>query len=156
MTFRILLAIHILSAVVFLGNVITAAFWKVRADRSGSLEAIASAARGVTTADYAFTLPGLLGVLITGFLMVGLTGWQRSQEPWLGTSLGLLILTGVIWLALLLPLQRRMARLALESVPRGALDPAYTRASRRWAMLGGIATLLPVVILFLMVLKPGT
>ena len=31
--FKILLAIHILAAVIFMGNIITAAFWKIRADR---------------------------------------------------------------------------------------------------------------------------
>jgi len=139
---------------VFLGNIITAAFWKVRADRSGSLEAIAATAKAISTADYAFTLPGLAGLLVTGILMVGMTGWQRFQEPWLGGSLVLLIITALIWLGLLLPLQRRMARLAQASVQQGTLDPAYTKASKQWAMYGGIATLLPVIILFLMVLKP--
>ena len=47
-----------------------------------------------------------------------------------------------------------MARLAAESGQRGSPDPAYRQASRRWAIFGGIATLLPVLILFLMVFKP--
>lgn len=152
--FNILLAIHILAAVIFMGNIITAAFWKTRADRSGSLEAIALTTRAVLQTDYIFTGPGIVLLLITGIWMVGLTGWDRFQELWLGSSLVLLIITAIIWLGILLPLQIRLARLAREGAAGGALDPSYRRSSRQWDMFGGIATLLPVVILFLMVLKP--
>jgi uncharacterized membrane protein len=155
MLFKILLAVHILSAVVFVGNIITAAFWKVRADNSGNLETIALTSRAILIADYSFTGPGILGLLGTGIAMVGITGWERFQEFWLSLSLILLIITGIIWLAILLPLQFRMARLSRESVTSGSLHPEYRRASTRWAMFGGIATLLPLAILFLMVIKPG-
>ncbi|HEU0021936.1 MAG TPA: DUF2269 domain-containing protein [Dehalococcoidia bacterium] len=152
---EIFLAVHILSAVVFVGNIITAAYWKVRADRSGNLETIALTAQGLLRADYIFTLPGIVGLLATGILMVGITGWGRFQEPWLSISFILLVVTGIIWAAILLPLQRRMVRLAQLGAARGTPDPAYRQASKRWAILGGIGTLLPVVILFLMVLKPA-
>ena len=152
---QILLALHILAAVVFVGNIITAAFWKVRADRSGNLETIAITARSLLQADYVFTAPGIVVLLVTGIWMVGLRDWAGFQEPWLGVSFGLLIITGIIWLAVLLPQQRRMVRLAQEGADAGALGPEYRRASRIWSMFGGVATLLPVLILFLMVLKPG-
>ena len=155
MLFNILLVIHILSAVVFVGNIITAAFWKVRADRSGNLDTIASTSRSLLQADYIFTVPGIAGLLITGVALVGLTGWARFQEPWLSASFLLLILTAIIWAAVLLPLQLRMVRLAEQGAASGTADPGYVSASKRWAMFGGIATLLPLVILFLMVLKPA-
>ena len=155
MLLQILLALHLLSAVIFVGNIITAAFWKVRADRSGNLEAIALTTRTVLLADYVFTGPGIVVLLGTGIVMTGLTGWDRFQEPWLSLSLLLLIITGIIWAAILLPAQFRMARLAQQSVATGSLDPGYHGVSKRWAIFGGIATLLPIVILFLMVFKPG-
>ena len=152
---QILLAIHIISAVVFMGNIITAGFWKVRADRSGSTEAMANASRSLLMADVAFTGPGLVGLLVTGFWMVNLTGWDRFQEPWLGISVVLLVVTAVIWVAGLLPLQFRMARLSRLQVSNISSDPAYRRSSKLWSMLGGVATLLPIVILVLIVLSPG-
>ena len=152
---QLLLALHILAAVVFVGNIITGAFWKVRADRSGNLETIAITARSLLQADYVFTAPGIVVLLATGIWMVGLSDWARFQEPWLGGSFVLLIITGVIWLAVLLPQQRRMVRLAQEGADAGVLGPEYRRAGRIWSMFGGIATLLPILILFLMVFKPG-
>ena len=153
--FQILLALHILAAVVFVGNIITGAFWKVRADRSGNLETIAMTSRSIIHADYAFTTPGIVVLVITGVWMTSMTGWDRFQQPWLGTSFVLLVVTGIIWLAILMPQQQRMARLAQEALTSGTLGDEYQKVSRRWAMFGGIATLIPVVILFLMVLKPG-
>ncbi len=153
---QVLLVLHILAAIVFVGNIITAAFWKAQADRSENLETIAITARSLLKADYIFTAPGIVVLLVTGIWMVGLSvgSWERFQEPWLGGSFVLLIITGIIWLAVLLPQQRRMVRLAQEGADAGALGPEYRKASRIWSMFGGIATLLPVLILFLMVLKP--
>jgi uncharacterized membrane protein len=153
--YETLLALHILSAIVFVGNIITAAYWKVRADRSGNLAAMASTSRLVMQADYFFTFPGVIGLLVTGFLMVAQTGWDRFQEPWLGAAVGLLLLTMVISAVAVVPSQRRMVRTSQEALTSGVLSPEYERASRRWAIFGGIATLIPVIILFLMVLKPG-
>src|SRR5918992_4066416 len=102
MLLEVLLALHILSAIVFVGNIITAAFWKVRADRSGNLETIALTTRAVLIADRAFTGPGIVVLLGTGIAMVGLTGWERFQELWLGLSFVLLIVTAIIWLAALI------------------------------------------------------
>ena len=152
---QVLLALHILAAVVFVGNIITAAFWKTRADRSGNLETIAITARSLLQADYIFTAPGIVVLLVTGIWMVGLRDWAGFQEPWLGGSFVLLIITGIIWLVVLLPQQRRMVRLAQEGADAGELSPDYRSASRIWSMFGGVATLLPVLILFLMVFKPG-
>jgi uncharacterized membrane protein len=152
---QIVLVLHIGSAMLLAGNLITSAFWKVRADRSGNLEAIAMTSRAVLLADYAFTLPGLAVLLLSGIVMVGITSWSRFQETWLAVSLLLLILTALIWLLRLLPLELRMRRMSREAVDGGALDPAYARVSRQWAMFGGIATTIVIVILFLMVIRPA-
>ena len=154
MLLQILLVLHILAAIIFMGNIITAAFWKVRADRSGNLETMALTTRAVLLADNVFTGPGILVLLGTGIAMVGITSWSRFQELWLSLALVLIIITGIIWAVVLLPAQKRMARLASEGAASGSLDPAYWKSSRTWAIFGGIATLLPIIILFLMVLKP--
>lgn len=154
--FQVLLVLHTLAAIVFVGNIITAAFWKSRADRSGNPETIAATAQAILLADYVFTVPGAVGLVVTGTLMIAMTDWARFEEPWLASSLALLLLTGAIWLGILVPLQQRMVELSRQGVTRGALDPSYTRASRRWALFGGIATALPIVVLVLMVLKPGS
>jgi uncharacterized membrane protein len=151
---QILLVFHLFFAIWLMGNLITSAFWKKRADRSGNLEHIASTAQALVRSDYTFTGPGIVGLLVTGIWMVGLTGWRRFEEPWLAISFLLTILIVILWLAVLLPQQRRMARLAQEGAANGSPEPGYQSASKVWSIAGGIVTLIPVIILFLMVLKP--
>ena len=152
--FSLLLTLHIFSAVWLMGHQISSAFWKARADRSGNPETIATTAQGLVRSDFTFTLPGIVVLLGTGIWMAGLTSWDRFQELWLGASFVLVIVMVVLWLAVLLPQQRRMARLAAETLEGVDQSDNYRRASKLWSMAGGIATLIPVIVLFLMVFKP--
>ena len=151
---QILLVFHIFFAIWLMSHLISSAFWKKRADRSGNLEHIASTAQALVRADYTFTGPGIVGLLVTGIWLGGLTGWDRFQELWLSISLLLIIVIVILWLAVLMPQQRRMARLAQESITGGSLQADYQRAGKIWSIAGGITTLIPIIILFLMVLKP--
>lgn len=157
--FELLLTLHILSAIWLMTNLIGAAYWKKRADQSGNREQVASTAQALVRADLIFTAPGIVGLLATGIWMVGLTSWRRFEEPWLGASFVLTVLIGILWLAILMPQQRRLAQLALQrlegSSQEGASqDEAYRRASKIWNITGGVMTLIPIVVLFLMVFKP--
>jgi uncharacterized membrane protein len=148
-----LLFVHVFGAVLFLGNIITAAFWKVRADRTNHPEIIHNTAKTVMLADLVFTIPGLLLIVISGHVMMYRAGYLISPLNWLSLSLLLLALTGIIWLAVLLPLQRRMVRLSAQAVESGIVPSAYHRVSWYWMIFGTLATLLPVVILYLMIGK---
>jgi uncharacterized membrane protein len=152
--FNLLLTLHILAAVWLMGHLISSAFWKARADRSGNPETIATAAQALVQSNMMFTGPGIVVLLGTGIWMAGLTGWERFQELWLGTSFVLVIIMVIIWLAVLLPQQRRMARFAAASLEGIDQGDNYRRASKLWGMAGGIMTLIPVIVLFLMVFKP--
>ncbi len=85
--------LHVFGVVLFVGNVITAALWKTRADRSGDLATVAFAQRTVALADWAFTLPGVLLVLIGGYGMAAKRPWPLHGIGWLEWGQGL------FWLA---------------------------------------------------------
>ncbi|CAG7607601.1 hypothetical protein PAESOLCIP111_00976 [Paenibacillus solanacearum] len=145
------LFLHVFGVILFVGNIITAAFWKVRADLGGHPEVIHSAARNVMLADYCFTLPGLLLIIVSGSLMAVQGGHSIAGFNWLTSSLILFAVTGIIWLAVLIPLQRRMIRYSREAIGAGRISADYKKASKSWAIYGTAATLLPVVILYLMI-----
>ncbi len=146
--------LHILGVILFIGNIVTAALWKARADASGDVRAIAYAQRGIMFADYIFTIPGAALILVTGLWMADLSGRNIFQTGWLLTSLILLIVTVLIWLLELVPVQRRQIRMADEAVRVGQLDPLFKQLTLRWTIFGIIATLLPLVNVYLMVFKP--
>ena len=153
--FSILLLLHVLASIIFIGNNITGVFWKVRADKTRNLDVISNSADALLRADYQFTLPSLVVLFITGIWMGGLTGWERFQEIWLGSSFVLLVIIALIWVVILSPKLRTLVRIAAECAETGKLSQEYTAVSRIWAIWSGIVTLLPIIILILMVLRPG-
>jgi uncharacterized membrane protein len=148
-----LLFLHVLGAVIFLGNIITAAFWKIRADLKGDPEFIHSTVKNVMLADFIFTLPGLILIIVSGILMAVQAGYSMSGLNWLTLSLILFIFTGFLWLLILLPIQRSMIRHSAQSIEEGYISKTYRKASRYWAIFGITVTLLPVVILYFMIIK---
>jgi len=150
---NLLLFLHIAGAVLLTGNIVTAAFWHWRAQRTGNAEIIHFSAKSVMMADLAFTLPGILLIVGSGAAMAERSGYGGAFN-WLTLSLLLFGLTGLIWLAVLLPLQRSMIRLSAEALGTGTLPRAYSRALVNWYVFGTAAVLLPVAVLYLMVAKP--
>lgn len=152
---RFYLFIHLLGAVLFVGNIVTAAFWKVTADIRKNPAVVHQATRNVMLADWIFTLPGLVLLIVSGSLMADRAGMSMNGLNWLTMSLILFGITGAIWLAALIPLQRRMIRLSEQSLQAGTLSDAYRKASKQWAAYGIAATLLPLVVLYLMIAQPN-
>lgn len=150
---NVLLFLHIFGVVIFLGNIVTAAFWKVRADIKRDPEFIHNTVKNVMLADFIFTLPGLILIIVSGILMAVQSGYSMDTFNWLTLSLFLFVLTGILWLAILVPIQRSMIRHSARSIDDGIISNEYRTVSRYWAIVGIAATLLPVVILYLMVTK---
>jgi len=93
--------------------------------------------------DRTVHLPALLAVGVLGFALVGASGeaWKFS-DPWVFISALLWLVIGGIVGAVIIPANKQVA----------AGDRA---AEARVAAGGGIASLLIVIVLFLMVVKPG-
>ncbi|WP_309495942.1 DUF2269 family protein [Mechercharimyces sp. CAU 1602] len=130
----------------------TAAFWKISADRKRDPKLIHHTVRMVTLADWIFTLPGVALIIISGFKMATDAEIPLFSWGWFSLSLLLFALTSLLWGVLLLPLQYRLIRLSAQlSIP--ADWKRYQQASRKWAIAGVICTLLPLIILYLMISK---
>src|SRR5262245_59999795 len=59
-------SLHIASVVIFLGNIVITAVWKVLADRTADPKVVAFVQRLVTVTDFAFTAGGMVLILIGG------------------------------------------------------------------------------------------
>ena len=83
------------------------------------------------------------------------TEWFKAGAPWIIVSVVLFVITGILYGAGLEPIQKKLLRL-VDAMPHGGpLPPEYEGLMAKWFRLGGIATLLPLVVFFLMVFKPA-
>ena len=147
------LFMHIFGAVLFMGNIIVTAVWGSLAKRSGSPEVMRYATRGIVLTDVIFTTPGALLLLLNGGIHG--THWFKEGATWIFVSLGLFVVTGVIWLAVLVPTQRRMMAAAWSTTGTDPVPAETFALFQRWFRWGGIATVLILAVLVLMVWKPA-
>jgi uncharacterized membrane protein len=147
------LLLHILGVVIFLGNIIITGVWKALADRTRDPAVIRYAQRLVIVTDIAFTATGAALIAISGPVLAEDLGGVGGPA-WITWGLGLFAASGVIWLTVLIPIQIRQARLARSFVAGAEIPKQYWTLARMWNVFGTIATLLPLVNLYLMVFKP--
>ena len=153
--------LHIVGAVLFLGNLIVTAAWMTWAVGQKDAKVAAFAAVGVNKADQWFTSPGMILLLLNGLAMTALAwggwlGFTVSPNRWIFAGLALLIATGALYGAVIRRFQNQMVRLSSEAAESGSpLPESFSVAFRRWTVSGGVATILPLIALYFMVVKPA-
>jgi uncharacterized membrane protein len=149
MPFLLLKWIHVLSAIVAVGANATYGIWFGRARRNPDL--LPFTLQTIKTIDdqLANRAYGLL--VITGLIMV-FTAQIPLTRPWLLTALVLYVILVLVGLFGYTPTLRNQIQ-ALES--DGVDSPAYQALARRGTKLGMALAVIAVVIVFLMVVKPG-
>ena len=151
--------LHIAGAVVFLGNIIVTGVWMLLAERTRSIPVIHFSAKAVIRADFLFTLPGVLLLVMNGLVMVVARwgGWDAFHQVFLDHHRA-----GVVH-----RIRGHMARQSLSrsniawrcSQTRRTIRTRRHRSSssaiHRWYFWGGLAIALPLCSLYLMVHKPA-
>ena len=145
-TYAVVLVLHLLTALFVVGPLAVAAVTSPRLARSGSLDALRSAARSTRL----YALASLVVVLL-GTAMIGLGGtgeaWEMSQL-WVSASYVLWIVAVALTLGLVVPAQHAAVQALEAGTDAGG-------AAGRMAAGGGLAMLAWTAIVVLMVTKPG-
>jgi uncharacterized membrane protein len=110
---------------------------------------------GILRSDRWFTNPGAAFIAISG-IFAALNGHLPIlRTRWIAGGLALFIVSGVVFVTRVTPLQKQMRALAKAGLDSGTFDHArYEALTRQWEVWGGIALLTPLAALVLMVLKP--
>lgn len=146
--------LHILGACVLIGTGSGIAFFMLLAWRDGRPAVVAQTAASVVIADWIFTASAAVLQPITGGLLAWRIGWTLA-DGWLLTSIGLYVFIGALWLPVV-AMQRRMRDLARAAeLAGGPLPPACHRLFRLWFWSGVPAFLAILVLLWMMVARPG-
>lgn len=100
--------------------------------------------------------PAAIVVLLAGGYLVSDDRWSQVSSGWWSGGFAILIVILGIEHAVMIPLERRMRdRAALDAQGGGALSAEYGQLSRQHAIFAGAVSLLVVLAVFLMVVKPG-
>ena len=149
MTYLLLKWLHILAAIILVGAHITYGVWIVRA--SSHPEALPFVLRNIKWLDDRISAPAYSVLLVAGLVMVFTAGLSPTT-PWLLASMILFVLMVLAHLLGYSRIVRRMIQL-LET--EGSSSPNYQAEAAREMNLGIALIVVMVVIVFLMVVKPG-
>jgi uncharacterized membrane protein len=152
MTYDAFKVVHLFGVVLFLGNIIVTAVWKVMADQTGNSQIIAYAQRLVTLTI--FTAGGVVLILVGAYGMAAVAGLDLRGTTWLVWGQALFAASGLIWVFILIPTQIAQARQARAFASGTSIPDSYWRHNRRWVVWGVIATVVPLANLYFMVFKP--
>ncbi|WP_095118548.1 DUF2269 domain-containing protein [Pseudomonas sp. Irchel s3f10] len=144
--------LHIIAAIFLFGFGMGSYLYLIAASRTRNPQVIAHVARMVVGFDTWITTPAGFVQIITGYLLMRLSGLSMSTE-WVLTSLIIFFCVGSLWLPVLL-LQKRLCAMAASASEVGAaLDEQYQAVYRKWFWMGVMGFAGMFVIVLMMVTK---
>jgi uncharacterized membrane protein len=147
--YHVIVFIHVLSAIVAVGYNATYAVWLTRGGMER--EHLLFALRGIKFMDDRIANPAYGLLLITGVSQVIMSG-RSWHQAWIEWAIALWLLLAIVAFGTYTPALKRQIEVLSE---RGPDDPAYLAADRRQTALGLALMVIAVVIVGLMVFRPG-
>ena len=153
--YLVLKLLHVGAVVMFLGNITTGLFWHRHAARTRDPRLLHHAMDGIIRSDRWFTNPAAATIAITGVLTAIVGHLPILRTHWIAAGLALFILSGLVFVTRVTPLQKQLRELARTGLETGSFDhPRYEVLARKWELWGAVALLLPLAAFVLMILKP--
>jgi uncharacterized membrane protein len=152
MAYLVFKFIHVLGVILLVGNVTVTAVWKVVADRTRNATTVAFAQRLVVATDYAFTVSGIVLIMIGGYGMAYIGQFNLFGASWLLWGQILFVVSGLMWMLVLVPIQGLQSRMS-KTFEKGVVPARYWRLGRIWLVWGILATVPLLIALFFMVTK---
>lgn len=153
MSYLILKWLHVLSSTVLFGTGLGTAYYMFFASRTRDPRIIASVFGYGVVADWLFTTTTIIFQPLSGWYLTRMAGVPLNTQ-WVAWSIALYVLATVCWLPVVW-IQLRMRATAKRALDEGTPLPAvYSRYLLAWVLLGILAFLALLGVLYLMVVKP--
>lgn len=144
--------LHVIAAIFLFGFGMGSYLYLIAASRTANPQVIAQVARMVVQFDTWITTPAGVIQIVTGLLLVHLTGLGLTTH-WVLSSLAIFLCVGSLWLPVLV-LQKRLQQMASRAAQTGAaLEEGYRNVYRQWFWMGVFGFLGMFVIVWIMVTK---
>jgi uncharacterized membrane protein len=152
MVYNIWKLLHVLSAIIFIGNITIGIFWKMQADKSKDRLKIADTFKNIIKSDKIFTMPSVTALIIFGLGTAMQGNYSLVDTTWIFWSIIMIIISAYAFMSKIVPIQKKIYALAGNS-ERFTWDE-YSALSKKWNLWGSIAIITPYIAVILMVLKP--
>ena len=152
--YLVLKLLHVSAVVMFLGNIITGLYWHRLAARTRDPRLLHHAMDGILKSDRWFTNPSAATIAVTGVAMALVGHLPILRTHWIAGGLALFILSGLVYVTRVTPLQKQLRDLARAGVIGTFDHPRYEALARTWELWGAVALALPLAAFVLMILKP--
>lgn len=145
-------SLHVLGAMAFLGALLVALWWKLRADRSGDPAFAARSHRQLRKLDGQVIGPAALATFAAGYAMVRFLGGRIAEHAFVLIGLVTLFLALGLWYFGMRNLGEKLAVDAESAeAARQTLGAEYAKRSAAWVGCAVVAVLLVVATVFVMV-----
>lgn len=151
MVYNVWKLLHVLSVIIFLGNITFGIYWKMQADKTKDRLKIADAFKNIIKADRIFTMPSVTALFIFGVGAAMQGNFSLIETPWIFWSILLLIISLYAFKGKVAPIQKQILALAGNEDKFGWDE--YEKLSQKWNAWGLIAAVSPYLAVVLMVLK---
>ena len=142
--------LHIIGVILFVGNIIVSAIWMRLAELSADHSVIRFAVKTTDKLDIYMTAPGAFLILINGLILADALAGGSFELGWIRDAVGVFILSALVWIVFLVPLQRKLIVVTREDFDIESVKNLL----KRWYLWGILAILLPLSAVYLMVVKP--
>ena len=146
--------IHLLSVVIFLGNIITGIFWMNIAVKTKDLKIIHHTIRGLIKSDKYFTIPGVIIITVGGFMAEIDAHFPILSTGWILWPIILFSISGFIFTFKVAPLQNKLYHFTEKRMDITDFDWInFQKSYLKWKVWGIIAILTPIIAFVMMTLK---
>lgn len=155
MSYSVWRFIHLVCVILFLGNITTGLFWADHAHKTRDARLIAWTFHGLRRSDRWFTIPSVIGIVISGVkaaLVGGLPIWGTGWILW---PIILFSISGIVFGIWVAPLQRRIHLLMQEVSSFEQAQETYTALHKKFELSGLVAIGALVIATAIMALKPS-
>ena len=154
MGYSILKILHIVSMIVFMGNITIGIFWLRYALKTRDFGIINHTIKGIIRADRIFTIPSVSLLLLAGIGAAMHGGYPIFGTGWILWSLVLLGISCFAFSAMLAPVQRKIRTLTeAGGKPSDSEWQKLQTLIRQWNIWGFVAWFTPFLALLMMIMK---
>jgi uncharacterized membrane protein len=146
--------VHILAVMMFFGNILTGLFWMRFAVNTKEVKIISHTIKGIIKSDTYFTIPGVLLIILGGFMSAIYGHYPILRTGWILWSLVLFSISGIAFSVKVAPLQKQINKFLLNKESLSDEEwIIFRKLYLSWDIWGLIALLTPLGALVMMTLK---